>query len=86
MTLDVILNFAFAIGAALLVMWRDMGPWSWVAAGASAVALIIISVRRTESQDPSLEEQCSDFAQLLPKDPPVVIDRRFTSYRRKETP
>jgi negative regulator of sigma E activity len=63
-------------------MWGEMEPWVWVGLAASLIAAVIIAVRHAEQQDPSLEEQRSDFAQLLPKDPPVVIDRRFASYRR----
>ena len=82
MTLDVILNYCAVAVATVAVLWQEIEPWAWVALGVSLVAVVIFAVRHAEMQDPSLEEQRSDFAQLLPKDPPVMIDRRFTSYRR----
>jgi hypothetical protein len=66
-------------------MWGEMEPWVWVGLAASLISAVIIAVRHAEQQDPSLEEQRSDFAQLLPKDPPIKVDRRFEGERRKET-
>jgi len=82
MTLDVILNYCAVAAAAVYVMWGEISPWGWVALLAIFILVVIIAIRHAEQQNPSLEEQRSDFAQLLPKDPPVKVDRRFTSYRR----
>jgi len=84
MTLDVILNYCAVAAAAVYVMWGEIGPWGWVALLAILIFMVIVAIRHAEQQDPSLDEMRSDFAQLLPKDPPVNIERRVGE-RRKET-